>query len=41
MSDLLRVIAVFALVAANAFLVTAEFAVVAARGRRLRITQNA
>ena len=35
MSDLLRVLAVFALVAANAFLVTAEFAVVAARRARL------
>jgi putative hemolysin len=35
MSDLVRVLAVFALVAANAFLVTAEFAVVAARRSRL------
>jgi hypothetical protein len=35
MGDLLRVLAVFALVAANAFLVTAEFAVLAARRARL------
>jgi putative hemolysin len=35
MSDLLRVLAVFALVAANAFLVAAEFAVVVARRARL------
>ena len=39
MSDLLRVLAVFALVAAHAFLVPAEFAVVAAR--RARLTQRA
>jgi putative hemolysin len=35
MSDLVRVLAVFALVTANAFLVTAEFALVAARRARL------
>jgi putative hemolysin len=35
MSDLVRVLVVFALVAANAFLVTAEFALVAARRARL------
>jgi putative hemolysin len=35
MSDLVRVLAVFALVTANAFLVTAEFALVAARRVRL------
>lgn len=35
MSDLVRVLAVFALVTANAFLVTAEFALVAARRSRL------
>jgi putative hemolysin len=39
MSDLVRVLAVLALVGANAFLVTAEFAVVAAR--RVRLARRA